>query len=327
MPATKPIRRKRIRSILIWLLLATLFQFTLMNISAALYASKLTHLQMPDKDTWAKPVSNNIFARTWRHFTGPTFYKQPLNVVPDFPFEVVTLVTADSLRLETWYAKTDSVAKGTAVLFHGLMGHKGLVLAEARAFRQLGYHVLLVDARCHGNSEGPVTTIGFKEAADVKAAYEWVQAQGEKRIFLCGFSLGAVEVIKAVADYGLQPAGIVAEAPFLSLQTHLKGKARLLGFPQQPFGFLTSFWIGVQNGFYGWGFQVDKYAANLRCPVLLQYGARDPLVLQSELDAIYAALPPAHKSLEIYEEAAHESLLGVEPAHWMKAVGDFLKTH
>jgi hypothetical protein len=67
--------------------------------------------------------------------------------------------------------------------------------------------------------------------------------------------LGAVEIVKAVADYHLKPSGIMIEVPFLSLQSHIEGRARTLGFPGQPFAFLTSFWIGAENGFNALGFK------------------------------------------------------------------------
>jgi alpha-beta hydrolase superfamily lysophospholipase len=239
-----------------------------MNISAALYAYKLTHLYTPTGETWKKPVSKNIFARTWRLFTGPAFYRQTITGTPSFPFHIISFKTRDSIAIEAWYSKTDSIPKGTVILFHGLMGHKGLVIDEAAEFRDLGYNVLMVDVRDHGNSGGNITTMGYKESEEVKLAYDHMMSSGEKNIFLWGFSLGAVEIVKAVSEYDLRPSGIIIETPFLSLQSHLKGRARTLDFPSQPFGLLTSFWIGIENGFNGWGFRTDKYAKNVHCPVL-----------------------------------------------------------
>ena len=70
----------------------------------------------------------------------------------------------------------------------------------------------------------------------------------------------------------------------------------MLGFPEQPFAWLTSFWIGVERGFNGWGFNTASYAKDIDCPVLMQYGEKDELVLQYETDAIYKAIGTAIKS-------------------------------
>jgi uncharacterized protein len=321
----KPGLKRKVRLAATWISLALLFQFVLMNISAALYAYKLTHLYTPAKETWTKPVSKNIFARTWRLFTGPAFYKQTLTGSPPFSFSTVILKTKDSISLEAWYGKTDNISKGTVILFHGLMGHKGLVIDEAAAFRNLGYSVMMVDVRDHGNSRGSITTIGYKESEDVKLAYDHITELGEKNIFLWGFSLGAVEIVKAVSDYDLHPSGIIIESPFLSLQSHLKGRARTLDFPAQPFGLLTSFWIGVENGFNGWGFRTDKYAKNVHCSVLMQCGKNDELVLPYETNSIYESIASDNKKLVVYENGGHESFLKNDPVKWISEMKFFLK--
>jgi len=318
---------KRLRLILLWTLRVLLLQFILINISAALYADKLTHLHTPTAETWTKPPANNIFAKTWRLFTGPVFYKQTLTATPSFSFSTVILKIKKDISIEAWYGKTDSLPRGTIILFHGLMGHKGLVMDQANAFRGFGYDVMMVDVRDHGNSGGNVTTIGYKESEEVKQAYDYVVKRGEKNIFLWGASLGAVEIVKAVSDYQLEPSGIIIEMPFLSLQSHLKGRARTLGFPEQPFGFLTSFWIGVEQGFNGLGFKTTKYAKDVNCPVLMQYGGKDELVLAYETNAIYEAFASTNKKLIIYDDAGHGSFLQKDPATWKREVTDFLKQY
>jgi alpha-beta hydrolase superfamily lysophospholipase len=316
--------KRRLRSFLIWTLWVLLVQFVLINISAALYAHKLTYLYTPTTDTWTKPVSQNIFAKTWRLFTGIKFYRQQSTDTPTFTYSAIQLKTASDILVEAWYAKTDTVPKGTVILFHGLMGNKGQVLVEAGAFRAFGYNVMLLDVRGHGNSGGKVITIGYRESEEVKLAYDYIVQRGEKNIFLWGSSMGAVEIIKAVSDYQLKPAGIIAEMPFLSLQSHLEGRARILGFPEQPFAFLTSFWIGTERGFNGWGFKTTRYAKNINCPVLMQYGEKDELVLKYETDAIYSAIASSHKKLVIYDDAAHELFFRKDPAMWNREVEGFL---
>jgi alpha-beta hydrolase superfamily lysophospholipase len=233
--------------------------------------------------------------------------------------------TANKLAISSWYSKTDSISRGTVILFHGLMGSKSKLIAEAAEFRDLGYNVLLPDVRAHGKSEGNMISIGYYEAEEVKLAYDYVHGMGEKTIFLYGTSMGAVEILKAIPDYQLQPSGIIIEMPFLSLQSHLEGRARLLGFPEQPFGFFTSFWIGLEKGYNGWGFKTTKYARQVSCPVLMQYGNKDQMVLRYETDAIYESIVSKNKKLVIYEEASHELFLRKDPAVWRKEIKAFLE--
>ena len=320
----KPATKKRLRSLLILLAWIVFAQVILINISAALYAHKLTHLKTPLPAGKVKKNSGNIFTKTWTLFSGPQFYNQPVKNLPSFNYTTDTLQTSNGTFIETWQAKVDSNKKGTIILFHGLMMNKSSVLDQAIEFLSFGFDVQLVDMRNHGNSGGSTTTFGYREAEEVKIAYDAVKKRGETNIFLWGISMGAVQIIKAVAEYDLAPKGILLEMPFLSLQSHLKGRARTLGFPEQPFAFLTSFWIGVERGFNGLGFEADEYANQISCPVLMHYGELDDLVLQEETEAIFASFPGINKKLVTYENIGHDSFLRLDPATWRRETALFL---
>lgn len=318
--------KRQLKSILRWVGWVLLVQFVLINISASLYAYKLTHFYIdhPEKN---EEEGGNIFTKSWKLFTGPRYGKSAISDVPVFKYDTVDMATKKGIRIEAWYGKTDSVSKGTVILFHGLGVSKSILIDEANEFRVEGYHVLLVDFRAHGNSEGQTTTIGVRETEDVKLTFDHISAKGEKNIFLYGSSLGAVAIAKAVSDYQLQPGGIILEMPFESLQGYLKGKARVLGFPSQPFAFLTTFWIGVERGFNGFKHKTSRYAKNIHCPVLLQWGTLDHLVLRNETEKIYDALASTSKKLVIYEGAEHESFLRKDPLKWRIEVERFLSVN
>jgi alpha-beta hydrolase superfamily lysophospholipase len=316
--------KRTFRTVLIWAGWAIFAQVLLANISAALYAYKLTHLYNASPSEVPEHYSRNIFTKTFRLFTGPRLYRREFIRTPSFEYDTVLIKTTNDVTLEGWYARPDSNAKGTVILFHALMGNKTEVLDEATEFRNWGYNVLLVDARSHGRSGGRTTTIGHNEADDVRSAYDEIVRRGEKNIFLWGTSMGAVSIVGAVAKYNLNPSGVIIEMPFFSLQSHLRARARILGFPSQPFAFLVTFWIGAERGFNGYRFKTANYARKVTCPVLEQYGSRDNVVLKRETDAIYNALPPGKKRLVNYEEGQHESFLRRDPATWRREVEQFL---
>lgn len=318
--------KTKFRTVVRWILWILLAQFILINISAAFYAYRFTHLYTAGQRAvdLKKHVSQNIFAKTWRLFTGPRFYKLSETEVPVFPYTTVVLKTKNKIPIEAWYGRADSASKGTVILFHGLTGNKSLVLQQAYEFRYWNYNVMLVDVRGHGKSGDNITTIGYKESEEVKLAYEYIKKGGEENIYLWGASMGSVEIIKAVTDYNLKPEGIILEMPFLSLQSHLKGRAKIMGFPKQPFAFLITFWIGAEQGFNGFGFNTASYAKKITCPVLIQYGTKDQLVKKNEVEDIYDAFASADKKLVIYDGATHEYFLKKNPERWRKEVEEFL---
>lgn len=318
--------RRKLPAALRWILWVLLVQFVLFNISAALYAYKFTHVY-DDPSLRTKKSGSNVFTKTWRLFSGPRQPRSIITASPAFPYDTVMLKTNSGIFIEAWYAKPDSIAKGTVILFHGIMANKGMLLPEAAEFCYQGYNVMLVDLRAHGNSGGNTTTIGVRESEEVKLAYDYVQQQGEKNIFLYGSSMGAVVVTKAVANYSLRPSGVFLEMPFASLQSHIRARARGLGFGgvgEKPFGFLVTMWIGIERGFNGFKDKTTRYVKKLNCPVLMQWGAADTYVLKSETDKVYKAIASANKKLVIYDQAGHESLLQNDPAKWRAETGAFL---
>ena len=314
---------KRIANIFRWVGWVLLAQFILINISAALYAYKFTHFYT-DLPANRDASSKNIFSKTWRLFSGPKFPKSAIHEQPVFPHEIVQLKTAKGLTIEAWYSKVDSASKGTVILFHSITNSKTQLLDNAYEFRYWGYNVMLLDFRGHGNSDGVTTTIGVRETEEVKLAYDHMVQKGEKNIFLFGTSLGAVVVTKAVGDYQLTPKGIIIEMPFLSLQTYLKARARTLGFPQQPFAFLTTWWVGIESGFNGFKHNTSRYAKKITCPVLMQTGGLDQFVLPKESEKIFRAITSTDKKLVVYEQGQHDSFLRHDAEKWRTEVEAFL---
>lgn len=318
--------KNRIFSSLRWIGWVILVQFILLNISAALYAHKFTHFYN-DPSVEETDQNPNIFKKTWRLFAGQRYAKSVVPEEPGFRVDTVHLKTKKNILIDCWYSKVDSAAKGTVILFHGLSTSKSSVVAEAGEFRYLGYNIMLIDFRGHGNSDGNTSTIGYREAEEVKLAYDYIAAKGEKNIFLWGASMGAVAILKAVADYSIQPAGIIAEMPFETLRSHISGRARNIGFrgfPEKPFGFLVTTWIGIQRGFNGFKFKTTNYAKKVTCPILLQWGALDRLVEKSETDNIFEALASPQKKLVVYNNIDHENFLQRDPLKWRIEVERFL---
>lgn len=318
--------KRKLPSVLRWILWVLLVQFILFNISAAFYAYKLSHFY-DDPSVATPPAGENIFSKTWRLFSGPKLAKSPVTEFPHFAYDTVTLEMDNGIFIDGWYGKADSAAKGTVLLFHGLTMNKGFVSAEADEFHSQGYNVMMVDFRAHGKSGGNTTTIGVREAQEVKLAYDYVSKLGEKKIILWGTSLGAVTISKAIADFNLNPSGVILEMPFASLQDHLKARARMIGFsgfPEKPFGFFVTAWMGIERGFNGFKHKTTTYVQKIKCPVLLEWGALDVYVMKSETDRIYAAIATPQKKLVIYEHANHESFLQNDPLKWRIEIGRFL---
>ena len=316
--------RKKLPSFVRLVLWVLIIQFVLLNISAFLHAGKLTKFfDAASVNTQAEP--KNIISKTWRLFNGRK-YAKPIDDTQPNGFETINLKTENELDIEAWYANTDSVSKGTVVLFHGLANNKTSLLPEASEFRFMGYNVLLVGFRGHGNSGGNTTTIGYRESEEVRLATQWLKQKGEEGIILWGTSMGAVAIIKAIADDSLQIKAAILEMPFGSLHQHMKARARTLGFPQQPFAVLFTFWSGVRRGFNGFKLNTYKNVERVTCPVLFQWGNNDHLVSKAEAENIYRHVASKQKKFVVYENGVHSSLSQQNITQWRIEVERFLNS-
>ncbi|HJW15515.1 MAG TPA: alpha/beta fold hydrolase [Flavisolibacter sp.] len=313
--------KPKLTALLKTILWVVLVQLLLLNLSAASYAYKFTHFRQG-----SPPVFDhaNILARTWKLFVGPSFYRDDKEPVPSFPITQVPLKLNEDLSIDTWYAEVPDSRK-CIIMFHGYSSNKSFLNAEAFRFRQWGYNVLMVDLRAHGKSQGTVTGFGYKETEEVRKAFDFARAQGNHYITLYGVSMGAVLVIKAVAQQVVAPDAIITDMPFGSLHDHLKARARVTGFASEPFAFFTTLWIGIESGFNGFSLNTSEYAKSVTCPVLLQWGEQDRYVTAKETASIYYHLASQNKKLVLYPEADHDSYLQSDPMLWEKEVGGFLK--
>ena len=307
------------------LLLRTLLVlFILANSVVAFHAWKFTHFYDYGSISVKKPGERSGWDVTKDILFGINAMKQPNSVIADSSFQQIQFKTRDGLKLDAWYIPADR-AIGTVCLFHGHGGTKSGVVREAEMFRKMGYNTLLLDFRAHGASEGNTCTIGHRESEDVKLAYEYIRNKGEKNLVLWGISMGASTITKAVHDYQLTPQKIILEMPFGSIENAAKGRLKLMGLPGQPLATMLTFWGGLENGFWAFGLKPQEYAKDIKCPVLMQWGEKDPRVSRSEEDILFNNIPGNSKRFVPYSSAGHESLCKREPEKWAQEVSSFLR--
>jgi dipeptidyl aminopeptidase/acylaminoacyl peptidase len=129
-------------------------------------------------------------------------------------YRPVDLTTEDGIRLSAWYTPPQNGA--VILLAHGY-GNKRPEWVYALLARKK-YGVLAWDARAHGESEGNVSTIGYLEVLDVKAALEYARTQpGVEHIGAWGGSMGGATIIRAAAQFP-QIEALFIDSSFTSLE-------------------------------------------------------------------------------------------------------------
>ncbi len=210
----------------------------------------------------------------------------------NLPYREITLVTSDDLTLSGWYVP--GIDPQAIILVHGINANRTALLPQALMLHEAGYHLLLIDLRGHGKSEGGQVTYGFREALDVQAAADFLGTQAEvKQIGVLGTSLGGAAVVRAAA---LDPRlkAVVVESSYSSLPDAVEDAYDDFSIlPRWPFApllvALAERRVGIKID------QVDSardLAGLYPRPVLIIHGVHDRLF-------------PLRHALKMYE-AAHE---------------------
>ena len=229
----------------------------------------------------------------------------------------------NGVSLGAWYCPAPE-RDSLVILFHGYSSEKSRTLAEAKAFLEMGFSVLLVDFRGSGDSSESYTTIGFDEADDVAAAVAYARANLSCRwVILYGQSMGAVAILRAVHNHAVQPDAIIVEAVFDRLLNTVRHRFAAMGVPSFPSAELLVFWGGRQVGFNGFSLNPVEYAADVKCPILFLHGSRDPRARVEEARRVFAAVP-GFKRFKEFPGIGHEAAVVRYAEEWKSTVTEFL---
>lgn len=294
--------------------------FLIINIIVFFHAYKFTHFTENESVKTNSPEKLSSFEKIKTLLIGVNNPKPKNTKLPVQKYQTIKLKS--NKEIECWLIKTEK-SKGTIIIFHGYGGEKSSMLDKSDEFIKLGFNTMLVDFMGSGNSQGNQTTIGYKEAEEVKTAYDYVSQTGEKNIYLFGTSMGAVAIMKSISDNKIEPKGIIIECPFGSMYKTVCARFKKMNAPTFPMAGILLFWGGIQNGFWGFSHNPTEYAKSITCPTLLLYGEKDKSVSRKEIDEIYTNLN-GPKNLKIYKETGHENYLIKNKIEWTKNVSDFL---
>lgn len=229
-------------------------------------------------------------------------------------FQEVELVTEDNVKLSAWYTPSQNGA--VILVAHGFGGTRSEAFYEL--FASHGYGVVAWDFRVHGKSEGEVSTFGYNEALDTKAALDFALAQpGVEHIGAWGGSMGGVTVIRAAARYP-EIKAVVADSPFATLEDEAK-----LVFQFPVTRWLVQYFAGKETGLsFDLVRPVDDIARISPRPVFIIQGLADTAVPVDSAQRLYdAASDP--RTLWLEEDVPHVSMYGFHKEEYIERVIGF----
>lgn len=210
---------------------------------------------------------------------------------PNPPGRVVHLVSSDGVRLEGSYRPGRRPDGPAILLLHGINSSKASFNRHAAWLNGLGYAVLAIDFRGHGESAAVPRTFGLYEARDAAAAVRYLRVgAAQRRIGVIGTSLGGAAAL--LGDGGPLPVqAMVLQAVYPDLRDAIRNRiARIAGKPLAWIGEpLLSYQSWPRYGVSPSRIAPIKGLRLFRGPVLIIGGTADTNTTVPDTQAMYAA--------------------------------------
>jgi pimeloyl-ACP methyl ester carboxylesterase len=216
----------------------------------------------------------------------------------------VRILTEDGVRIHAFFLPFPEATR--AILFlHGNAGNASHRLPNAAELMRLGSHVLLLDYRGYGLSDGSPDEAGVYADARAGLAH-LVESVGipEPRTVVFGRSLGGAVAVDLAQDREI--AGLILESTFPSVAA----------MAENLFGGVFA-WLAPGR------FDSERKIARLRAPLLFFHGDRDEIV-DFDLGRRLFRAAPEPKSFETIRGAGHNDTIQVGGRPYFERIRRFL---
>jgi len=245
----------------------------------------------------------------------------------DQPFTVIDTRSSGKLNIAAWWIPASNQSEKCVVLIHGYGDAKVGAIAWAPPLHDLGFNILAIDLRAHGESGGSCCTGGYFERDDVEQVIDQLLNlyPGQTRqLVLFGASVGGA-VAAAVASRRNDIAAVILESPIPDYEHAIAAHARLIGLPT---GLLLRAAINIAQWFSGAKFshvRTVDLMAKLTCPILAIVGSEDELLDADDFKQLEQAAN-ANPSGTIWqvEDCGHVQAMALHPVAYQRQLRQFL---
>ncbi len=291
-------------------------------LGAGLYIGNMTYNQLMDSP--------------WDQILGIRNQTGDLHVIHEaekkYGWRPVEVEAKDGTMLAGTYVSGGNDDHRTVILLHGLYSNRSMMVPLIPMYQKLGYNVLLIDLRGHGESGGEHTMWGMKEVDDLDAWMEWLKARDPRVLVgMHGISLGAaMSLLYSGTDNGQNLLFYVADSSYADLMSLGKEKVYAWSGDERmllsmdiinPFFQAAMF---IHTGKLLHNIEPIDAVANAKAPILFLHGGSDTLVPPSAAQELGDAASSNRKEVRIFEGAGHAAEYAANPGAYERIVSNFV---
>jgi alpha-beta hydrolase superfamily lysophospholipase len=242
-------------------------------------------------------------------------------------------VSGGRLPLAAWWIPCPRAQGKCVVIVHGYADAKVGGIAWAPTWHALGWNVLAIDLRAHGESGGRNVTAGFHERHDLTQVIDQLRAEQPtetQTLALFGISLGAA-VVLAASTLRDDLAAVVLECPFADYRHAVSNHSKIMGMPLhtlQPLAIRLAEWISQAD--FNAVRPIDLIG-KCPAPLMIFQACNDPFVAD-DIPVIEAAMAKREQSgmptrFVPIPEAGHVMGICADLESYREQLRSFLEQH
>lgn len=242
----------------------------------------------------------------------------------------LALESEDGYRLvaQEFYAKGDS--HQWVLLLHGYTGWKEEMYPFAAWYFEQGFHVIVPDLRCQGESEGDFIGMGWTDHYDCNLWIQYILERDENaQVVLHGQSMGASTALIMAGDENLSDhvKAVVSDCAYTDAYSMFADKiTSWFGLPAFPFVDSACLMLRLRGGYNLRNASAIRAVAQSDTPTLFIHGEEDALIPVEMAYELYEAAA-CEKELLIVEGAGHAQSQDKAPQDYYDTIRDFLETN
>lgn len=244
-------------------------------------------------------------------------------------YEKLTATTTDGYQLIATSFAPQEESHLWVLLLHGYTGWKEEMYPIACEYVARGYHALVPDMRCSGESEGDFIGMGWTDRLDNMLWLDQIIAKDpDAKIVIHGQSMGAACALMMSGEkLPSQVCAIVSDCAYTdAYQMFAKQMKDWFGLPSFPLLDSMNLVLQLRGGYNLKHASALKAIKKTTLPVLIIHGDQDDMVPVDMAYQLYDAAG-GEKELLIIPGAGHAQAMDKDPQTYYETTFQFLKEH
>ena len=216
---------------------------------------------------------------------------------------------------------------GKATVCHPMTFNAEDMAVYAYHFYDLGFNVILPDARGYGESEYKKLNMGWLDRHDILLwAEEIVKTDSKANIFLFGVGMGGSTVLMASSlELPANVKGIISDSAYADVHGAFKENIKdIYGVPPFPVVNMASLYVKLTEG---WSFKeadAIEQVKNSKVPILFIHGGEDEVVPVSQSNDLYESCSAKGSDHLLISGALHAKTLETNAEKYWSNVDLFI---